>query len=172
MENFATPDIGIQVGVEPNRIEILTRIAGLGFPASWAHCQRASAFLVWADAHQAFRVERLSHEGGVAKMEEALVHPGRVGRVVEKPPHGRDRAEPAERHPGATSRTEATRPVEGDEGLSVRQEPGNPVGTGSDRLPSAGNLAGRTAPIWDREKRAGGEACDPDRAIRAPGVSA
>ena len=35
VEDLATPGIVIQVGVEPNRIDILTRVAGLEFPATW-----------------------------------------------------------------------------------------------------------------------------------------
>ena len=85
-----------------------------------------------AREHEAFRVERLSHQGAVADEEEVPVRPDRVGRVVEQPPDRRGRAEPREHHSGATPRTEASRPVEVDEVLAVRQELREPVGTGSE----------------------------------------
>ena len=54
-----------------------------------------------AREHEALRVEPLGHEGAVADVEETPVRPGRVRRVVEKPPDRPGRAEPPEHHSGA-----------------------------------------------------------------------
>ncbi len=35
VDDLSTPGTVIQLGVEPNRIDILTRVAGLEFPAAW-----------------------------------------------------------------------------------------------------------------------------------------
>jgi hypothetical protein len=36
-EDFCTPDIVFQIGVEPNRIDILTSITGVEFDEVWQH---------------------------------------------------------------------------------------------------------------------------------------
>jgi hypothetical protein len=36
-EDFCTPDVVFQIGVEPNRIDILTSITGVEFEEAWQH---------------------------------------------------------------------------------------------------------------------------------------
>jgi len=43
VQDFSTPDMVVQLGVVPSRVDILTSISGVAWPDAWLHRQKASS---------------------------------------------------------------------------------------------------------------------------------